>query len=404
MDEGRRDEAVQYLVKREGIDEVLVFSTCNRTEFYVWSHDASEASNSILRFLTRCYDLKLAEWSNFYRLVDDAAMIHILRVASGLDTHVFGDPDVVGSMKMEWNRAKHSGTTGQVLDSVMEIAISTAERVRREAWAAAAVVPLPFATVQQCRDVFTDLKSRRVLVLGSGQVAGAVVSALKQAGVERVGIASPAPESDIRLARETASVALPYGDCAQEIFSSDIVICALDSKQPMLTAAGLDPLMRSRVDRHLLVVDLGVPRNVESAVRGVPGVFLLDTDDLSDNVQQRVPTRPSSAEAEDIVRQEAANFRRRLQTDGALPVIAALRHRLDELCAAEFEYLAEQYGPFTEDQTNAVRAFGAHITQRISAALARQLTQVQGKTNPDPLAEAIEQLFQLPESVVLRKQ
>ena len=396
MNAKRRCEAVEELVQREGIDEVMIFSTCNRTEFYVWTQDASEASNSILRFLTRSFDLKLSEWSNFYRLVDDAALAHVLRVASGLDTHVFGDPDIGRTLKNQWQCVQDCGTTGQFLDALIACAVEVADRVRRDAWAATAVVPVPFATAEQCREVFPDLKDRIVLVLGSGQMAGAVVAGLKQCGVQHLRISSPTAENARRLASESSARALPIDTCAQEVFKADVVICATSSPVPILTAAELDPIMRSRSDRPLLIMDLGVPRNVDSAVRSVPGIFLFDSDDLAENVQHRMQSRPSTAEAEQIIRDEAAGFRLRLQQDGALPAISALRQRLEEICATEMENVSEQYGPFTEDQTGAMQAFAVHITQRISSILARQLRQAQGHPHQDSLTEAIEHLFHLP--------
>lgn len=396
MDEEQRTAAVEYLVQREGIDEVIVFSTCNRTEFYVWSQDPPEASNSILRFLTRSYDLKLSEWSNFYRLVDENALIHILRVASSLDTHVFADADVLGYLKSEWRLAQRSGATGQFLDTIMELASEVAERVHSEARPATAIVPLACAAVQQMREIFSDLNKRNVLVLGSGELTEAVIADLKHAGVSHVGIAGTDAAAAKRIAREMSAEPLEFEDCAQEIFNADILISTMEFRQQILTAAGLDPLMRSRSDRPLVIIDLGVPRNVESAARGVPGIFLFDTDDLSESVHHRMPVRPGSAEAEQIIREEAANFLRRLQGDSALPAIAAVRKRLDDICETELDRLSEQYGPFTEDQHDAMRAFAAHITQRISATLARQLTQAQGHSRQDALAEAIGHLFQLP--------
>ncbi len=396
MNAKRRCEAVEHLVQREGIDEVMVFSTCNRTEFYVWTQDASEASNSILRFLTRTYDLKLAEWSNFYRLVDDAALVHVLRVASGLDTHVFGDPDICRILKKQWQCSQNCGTTGKFLDAVVTCAVEVADRVRRDAWAATAVVPLPFATAEQCREVFPDLKDRKVFVLGSGQMAGAVVAGLKQCGVQHLRISSPTMEDAQRLAGESSAKALPIDECNQQLFDADVVICATNSPAPILTASELDPLMRSRADRPLLVMDLGVPRNVDPATRSLPGIFFFDSDDLAENVQHRMPSRPSTAEAEQIIRDEAAGFRLRLRHEGAMPAISVLRQRLEEICEIELGNTSEQYGPFTEDQTEAMRAFATHITQRISSTLARQLRQVEGHPYHDALTEALEHLIQLP--------
>ena len=128
----RKSEALTALVRSDAIDEVIVLSNCNRTEFLVWTQDASEAANSVLRYLTRSINLKLVEWSNYYRLVGDAAVAHVLRVASGMDSAVFGEAEATNSFLAAWQQAQRASTTGRFLDALMTKAFSVAGRVRQE--------------------------------------------------------------------------------------------------------------------------------------------------------------------------------------------------------------------------------------------------------------------------------
>ena len=132
ISEPRRYDALYHLVRSEGVEEVIVLATCNRTEFILWTDDVPSASNSVLRFLTQEYQLKLCEWSHFYRLMDDVALTHVFRVASSLDSMVLGEPEIVGQLKQAWAQAQQAGCTGRFLDSVIQKSLGVSKQVRTE--------------------------------------------------------------------------------------------------------------------------------------------------------------------------------------------------------------------------------------------------------------------------------
>src|SRR5579862_7044591 len=149
----RRSEALLQLVRSEGIEEVIVLATCNRTEFIVWASDVPTAANSVLRFLTQQYALKLCDWSHFYRLMDDVALTHIFRVTSSLDSMVLGEPEITGQVKEAWALAQQAGTTGRFLDTVMQKALTVSKRVRTETAVGSSAVSVPYASVELSREV-----------------------------------------------------------------------------------------------------------------------------------------------------------------------------------------------------------------------------------------------------------
>src|SRR6201982_631699 len=132
ISESRRYEALVDLSSSAGIEEVIVLATCNRTEFIVWTRDASAAANSILKFLTAQYGLRLCEWKHFYRLLDEAALLHIFRVASSLDSMVLGEPQIVSQVRNAWAQAQKTGSSGRFLDAVGQKALTVSKRVRNE--------------------------------------------------------------------------------------------------------------------------------------------------------------------------------------------------------------------------------------------------------------------------------
>src|ERR1039458_6762981 len=132
ISENRRYQALMHLSRAEGIEDVIVLSTCNRTEFLLWATDVTLAANSVMRLLGSEYGLKLCEWKHFYRLLDDAALLHIFRVVSCLDSMVVGAPQIVSHVKEAWQQAQKLGTTGRYLDAVLQKAMTVSERVDRK--------------------------------------------------------------------------------------------------------------------------------------------------------------------------------------------------------------------------------------------------------------------------------
>ncbi len=169
ISESRRYEALLHLIQAEGVEEVVVLATCNRTEFVLWASDASLAANSVLRFLSRDFNLRLCEWKHFYRLLDEEALTHIFRVASSLDSMVLGEPEIVGQVKTAWKMAQEVGSTGRFLDAVFQKALTVSKRVRNETAIGSSAVSVPYAAVELAKQIFGSLENRIVLLMGAGK-------------------------------------------------------------------------------------------------------------------------------------------------------------------------------------------------------------------------------------------
>ncbi len=392
LDSAQKSAALSALVRSEAIDEVIVLSSCNRTEFLVWTQDASEAANSLLRFLTRSSNLKLAEWSNFYRLVGDAAVLHVLRVTAGMDSAIFGEAEATNSILAAWQQAQRAGTTGRFLDAIMSKAFSVAGRVRQELGSASNMATVAEAAVAVCRESLGDLRLRRVVILGAGQMALAAVREFQSAEAGEITVVNRSWEHAQQLAKLCKVKAAHSESLWEQVLRADVVVSAA-AQRVLLTREGFEVVLPERKNNsNLVVVDLAVPRTVDSAVRTLDGVTAYDLDDLCramDKREQRLLMLPV---AERIVAEQAAGFRNKLLSESILPTISAMRERLELICRQEMDQLKEQFGPFTLDQEAALEALSSHITQRISATLARQLKQMPG--SPE-LTNALQQLFEL---------
>lgn len=396
ISEPRRAEALQALVRSEGVEEVIVLATCNRTEFILWTSDAPTAANSVLRFLTHEYQLKLCEWSNFYRLMDDVALTHIFRVVSSLDSMVVGEPEITGQVKQAWALAQQAGTTGRFLDAVMQKALTVGKRVRTETAIGASAVSVPYASVELSKSVLGELHGREILLIGAGKMSELAAHYLMKAGAKNFKIMNRTLSRAEELAGKLGAKPVPFEERYQHLCSADVVVSSTSCPNFILEKAEAERIAKARERRPLVMIDIAVPRDIEPTVRGVQGIHLFDMDDLEYVVQRNMGGRQAAAEAaEQIVQAEVQGFRSKLMAERVVPTIVALRHRLDDLCRQELEILRKEYGPFTEDQDEALSALTSHITQRIAGSLARELKELPERTEQDVLTSALTRLFSL---------
>lgn len=396
----RRSEALLQLVRSEGIEEIIVLATCNRTEFIIWASDVPTAANSVLRFLTQEFQLKLSEWSHFYRLMDDAALTHLFRVTSSLDSMVLGEPEITGQVKDAWALAQQTGTTGRFLDAVMQKAMTVSKRVRTETAIGSSAVSVPYASVQLSRDVLGELAGREVLLIGAGKMSELAAHYLMKAGASNVKVMNRTAARGEELAAKLGARAVSFDDRLQHFKRADIVVSSTSCPHFILSRQEAETIARERQHKPMVMIDIAVPRDIDPAVREVEGIHLFDMDKLENIVQRNASGREQAAEAADkIVRAEVQGFRRKLMAERVVPTIIALRQRLDELCRQELEVLRKEFGPFTEDQDQALTALTCHITQRIAGSLARELKELPERQEQDVLTAAVGRLFHLEQPI-----
>jgi glutamyl-tRNA reductase len=397
----RRSETLLHLVRSEGIEEVIVLATCNRTEFILWASDVPTAANSVLRFLTQEYQLKLGEWSHFYRLMDDVALSHVFRVISSLDSMVLGEPEITGQVKEAWALAQETGTTGRFLDAVMQKALTVSKRTRSETAIGSSAVSIPYASVELSRAVLGDLTGREVLLIGAGKMSELAAHYLMKAGARDVKVMNRTPSHGAELAQKLGATAVSFEDRISLLKTADIVVSSTASPNPILSRSEAEGIARDRKHKPMVIIDIAVPRDIDPAVREVEGIQLFDMDDLEQVVQRNAVGRQAAAEqAEKIVAAEMQGFRHKLMAERVVPTIVALRQRLDELCRQELEVLRKEFGPFTEDQDQALTALTSHITQRIAGSLARELKELPEREEQDHLTAAVGRLFHLEQPIV----
>jgi len=396
ISEDRRYQALVQLSRAEGIEEVIVLATCNRTEFLLWVSDVTLAANSVMRLLGFEYGLKLCEWKHFYRLLDEAALLHIFRVASSLDSMVIGEPQIISQVKQAWQQAQKMGATGRFLDAVMQKALTVSKRVRSETAIGNAAVSVPYAAVELTRQIFGTLENKKVLLLGAGKMSELSARGLLNHGASSVEVINRTLEHAAELAAKLGGVAIPFEERWQHMAEADIIISSTSCPHTILSREEAEILVRGRSEQPLVIVDIALPRDIDSAVREVKGVFLYNLDDLENVVDHNTGEREAAAaDAQKILEAEAQGFRRKLLAERVVPTIVALRQRLDEICRQELDSFRQENGPFSKDQDEMLNAVMYRMTKRIAGSLARELKELPEKLEQEQMTTAVQRLFHL---------
>ncbi len=374
------------LSQGEGIEEVIVFSTCNRTEFVVWG-DATLAVNSVLRLLTAEYDLKLQEWNSFYRLLDEQALAHAFRVSCGLDSMCIGEDHIGRQVSQAWQQARNAGCTGRFLDTILRSALAVRRRVRKETPFGAHFTSAPDAAVQLADQIFGSIAAKNVVLFGAGRMGATAAQALATRGAQSVCIINRTENAAQNLVRRISTETpafreYPFEERWEHLAKADLIISATSAPRFVITAGDMKRLAIERKGRKLVLIDLALPRDIDPAVREFEGVLLYDLEDLERVVEPRVENRAGAAEAEKIVMAEVQGFRKQLMAGGPGPEVAALRLRLDEICRQELDSFRLEQGPFPKEQDRLIAVLGARITNKIAGSLARELKAPQDPRGP----------------------
>jgi glutamyl-tRNA reductase len=397
ISESRRYEALVRLARSEAIEEIAVLATSNRTEFILWTRDASLAANSVLNFLTAEYGLRLCEWKHFYRLVGEAALVHIFKVTSSLDSIILGEPEINAQMKDAWLLAQKVGTTARYLDSVFQKAFAVSDRVRGETSIGECAVSVPYAAVELARQLFGSLEDRKVVLLGAGHMGELSAEYLRKNGVKDIRVVNRTIEKAQEIAERLGGKPAAYEERWRHFIESDIIISATTCPHIIFTREEGEYVKQERQGRPLLMVDIALPRDIDPNVRAIHGIFLYDIDDLEQVIKRTSGVHASAAEqANHIVVAEAKFFGRKLTGDLAVPTAVALRERLDELCRQELESFRHDVAPFPDEQEQALQALAKRIAARIAGSLARELKEVPEKLDQDQMTIALQKLFHLP--------
>ncbi|TRX75362.1 glutamyl-tRNA reductase [Pseudomonas mangiferae] len=324
-------EALQQVCRLTPSREAAILSTCNRSELYL--EQSEPDADEVLRWLADYHRLSPDELrACAYVHQDDEAVRHMMRVASGLDSMVLGEPQILGQMKSAYAVAREAGTVGPLLGRLFQATFSTAKSVRTDTAIGENPVSVAFAAVSLARQIFADLHRSQALLIGAGETITLVARHLHEQGIKRIVVANRTLERASLLAEQFGAHAVLLADIPQELAHSDIVISSTASQLPILGKGAVERALKMRRHKPMFMVDIAVPRDIEPEVGELDDVYLYTVDDLHEVVAENLKSRQGAAmAAEELVSAGAEDFMLRLRELAAVDVLRAYRQQAERL-------------------------------------------------------------------------
>ena len=363
-------ESLRALVDGEVVREGLIVSTCNRVEILAASprQKGEDAVGRLSEFLSDARAVPVELFSgHLYTHADEAAVRHLFRVASSLDSMVVGEPQVLGQVRHAYSLAVEAGTAGRVLHKLVHHALRVAKRIRTETGIAASAVSVSFTAVELGRKIFGSLKGATVLLVGAGEMAELAAQHLAGAGAARVLVTNRTYETAQKLAVRFGGEAVEFGSLEATLSQADIVICSTGAREYIITPEMAERARAARRNRPAFFIDISVPRNVDPAVARLSNLFVFDVDDLEAVVASNIREREREAErAELIVESEVMQFQQALRALDIGPTVGALKDKLRRIAHEEFERQRNRLGPLTPEQEQAIEQMLMSAVNKIS--------------------------------------
>ncbi|HET8781980.1 MAG TPA: glutamyl-tRNA reductase [Pyrinomonadaceae bacterium] len=392
---------LRTLVDGDVVREGLIVSTCNRVE--ILSATANEqidlGAGRVTQFLDTSGKLPPGFLNDhLYRHTDDAAVRHLFRVASSLDSMVVGEPQVLGQVRHAYSLAVEAGTAGRVLNRLVHHTFRVAKRVRTETGIAASAVSISYMAVELGKKIFDSLKGCTVMLIGAGEMAELSAKHLVTAGASRVMITNRTEAAARQLADQIEGAAtVPFDRLDEHLHEADLVICSTGAPNYVLTEEHLRKATARRRKRPTCLIDISVPRNIDPAAAKVRNVFLFDIDDLENVISSNIREREREAErAELIVQSEVMQFQQSLRLMDVGPSIGAMREKFQDMARAEMVKQRKKLGPLTKEQEAAVESLLMSTVNKIAHPIMNQMRRLYGTSDADA-ATAPNDLFDLEE-------
>lgn len=394
----RHSEALRGLAESQALDEVVVLSTCNRTEIYA----AGAEQSAIEQELTSLFQAQLRPGDSplvphLYRCVDLEAVQHLFRVASGLDSMILGEAQILGQVKDALHAALNANSAGVHLSRVFRQAVEVGKRVRTETGIGQNAVSVSYAAVELARKIFGDLKGKAVLIVGAGETGELTARTLAAHGATAILVANRTYERAVELAERFGGEAFGFDSLGECLERTDIVISSTGAPHVVLEFELVRQAMRRRQHRPLFLIDIAVPRDIDPQVNSLDNVYLYDIDDLQTVVERNLAKREQEIErVERIIAEETAAFSRWWSARQMVPMIRALKAYGEEIQERELQRLFNRLPHLSERERELIRSSARVIVNRLLHQPVVGLKEVSEHEHHGPVyADVLRRLFGL---------
>lgn len=389
------ESALQKVCSDLSLDEVTIISTCNRTELYCVSE--LKGSRAVLEWLGDHHGLSHDELERCsYAHWDEDAIKHVMRVASGLDSMVLGEPQILGQIKSAFAVACAADTVGRYLSKLFQDTFAVAKQVRTETAIGQNPVSVAYAAVNLAQHIFADLSETQALLIGAGKTIDLVARHLRQNGVQQMVVANRTLQRAQELADSFGAKAVLLSDIPDQLANADIVIASTASQLPILGKGAVERALKKRKHRPMYMVDIAVPRDIEPEVGSLSDVYLYSVDDLKQVIDENIRSRQTAAqEAEELVELGVLNLMRGMRELDAVGTLRAYRQKAEFIRDTELERAVRQLSN-GQDPHKVMAYFAKALTNKLihSPSIQLKKASAEGRTEVMELAQ---QLFELSE-------
>jgi glutamyl-tRNA reductase len=389
----RLQHALHDLCNQGGANEAAILSTCNRTELYC-GLDAIDTQH-VISWLSRYHALPADQIQRYlYQHPDQQAVRHMLRVASGLDSMVLGEPQILGQVKSAYQAANEAGTLGKNLDRLFQHTFSVAKQVRTDTRIGESPVSVAFAAVSLSRQIFADLSEQTALLIGAGETIELVARHLHENQLGRLIVANRTFERARQLATTFGGYAIALSEIPAHLAEADIVISSTASDTLILDHDQVRRSLKQRKHRPVFMVDIAVPRDLDPAIARLDDVYLYTVDDLQDIIRENLRSRQAAAEqAEEIIDTQVSHFMAWLRSQDSTLSIRALRQQAESVRDDVYERARKQLEQ-GKDAEQVLKFLANTLTNKLLHAPSTGLREAAAQGNSE-LVDAVKYLYKL---------
>ena len=392
-------KALESLGRCEHLAEVVLLSTCNRTEVYAHATLFHPAMQDVRDFLSDVSGVDPDEFSDLiYAYHDDAAVADLFGVAAGLDSMIIGEGEILGQVREAWQAAEREEASGPLLSRTFRHAIEVGKRARTETAIGRHAVSVSSAAVSLATSRLGTLDDRRVLVLGAGEMGQGMALALAGAGVLEIVVANRTMSRGEELANRVGGRAITLDEVPAALVECDVLLVSTGATDLLMERSQVERVMEQRGGRALLIVDIGVPRNIDPGAGEVFGVDLLDIDDLralgEHSLAQR---RQEIGKVRDLIAEELDRHRLERSAREVAPLVTALRARAEELRTLELDRHRAKLASLEPATREVVEAITQGVVNKLLHEPTIRVKDAAGTARGELYADALAELFDLPE-------
>ncbi len=375
-------EPLQKMFSISGVEECCFLSTCNRVEVFFVGNPADSTKDKIRNMLFANSGVTDKETKRYTFLFQETEAInHLFRVAASLDSMIVGEAQILGQLKQAFRDAMEQKCTGIILNRFIQKSFSVAKRIRTETKIGSSAVSISYAAVELAKKIFGNLKNKKVLLVGAGEMAELAAEHLITHGIGEVIVANRTFERAVKLARRFNGSAVALSELVTQLEIADIVISSTGASDLVLRKQDVKPIMRQRKHRPLFLIDIAVPRDLDPKINDFDNVYLFDIDDLQNVIEVNKSERLKEADkAERIVTEETLKFTQWLENFEVTPTIVAIREKADAIRTAE---LAKTLSQLKDLSPKEIKSIEILTTSLINKLLHDPLNFLKSNNAPD---------------------